>query len=99
LRWQPIAKLLCEFLDAIFGDCLQEMRFEIYEDKNRKWRWKLRFSNRTLVAESALCYENMELCKTGIQLVKEHAKDASIVIIEDNHTIWQDNRDSDSSQN
>jgi uncharacterized protein YegP (UPF0339 family) len=55
----------------------------VKHDKNKKeWRWKLKFRNGTRIADGALGYENMELCKTVIQLVKEHAKDASIIIID-----------------
>lgn len=72
--------------DTIFGDCLQqsEMKFEVYEDKKRKeWMWKLKFRNGVPIANGAYSYKDYEVLQTLIQSIKEHAKDASIIIDRD----------------
>jgi uncharacterized protein YegP (UPF0339 family) len=68
-------------LDTISGDFLQELKFELYEDKSRKeWTWELRFRNGKLIANGAESYKDYEVLRALIQLIKENTEAAPIII-------------------
>lgn len=45
------------------------MRFEIYQDTAKKWRWCLWSANNRIIADSGEGYESEESCRRGISLV------------------------------
>jgi uncharacterized protein YegP (UPF0339 family) len=53
-------------------------RFEVYEDKAGKWRWRL-ISGGDIIADSAQGYASKEGALRGIESVKKHAPGAPVV--------------------
>ena len=45
------------------------MRFEIYRDAARKWRWRLWSANNRMIADSGQGYDSEQSCRHGIALV------------------------------
>ncbi|KAB7513068.1 DUF1508 domain-containing protein [Halosegnis rubeus] len=52
--------------------------FELYEDKEGKYRWRLRHSNGNIIADSGEGYASKQKAKQGIESVRNNAVDASI---------------------
>ena len=52
--------------------------FEVYEDAEGKWRWRLRHDNGNIIADSGEGYASVQKAKQGIESVKSNAPDASI---------------------
>ena len=46
------------------------MRYLIYKDTARQWRWRLTASNNRIIADSGESYHNKADCLHGINLVK-----------------------------
>lgn len=46
------------------------MKFELYEDTNSQWRWRLKAQNGEIIADSAESYHNKADCMNGITLVR-----------------------------
>lgn len=46
------------------------MRFHVYQDHQRQWRWRLYAANNRIVADSGEGYVNKADCLSGVQLVK-----------------------------
>lgn len=46
------------------------MKFIVYLDGNREWRWRLKASNGRIIADSGEGYANYLDCLHGIELVK-----------------------------
>lgn len=44
--------------------------FEVYEDKAKLWRWRLKASNGKIVADSAEAYDNKGNAKRAVSTVK-----------------------------
>ncbi len=45
------------------------MKFELYKDKKKEWRWRLKASNGKIIADSGEGYKNKEDAENGISLV------------------------------
>ena len=46
------------------------MYFEIYQDSQNEWRWRLKASNGRTIADSGEGYSSKQKCADGIALVK-----------------------------
>jgi uncharacterized protein YegP (UPF0339 family) len=46
------------------------MRFELYKDHNKEFRWRLRAANGEVIAVSSESYRRKEDCQHGIELVQ-----------------------------
>lgn len=56
-------------------------KFEVYEDKAGKYRFRLKASNGQVIA-SGQGYSSKDSCIKGIESVKKNAADATIVELE-----------------
>jgi hypothetical protein len=54
-------------------------KFEIYKDTAGKFRWRLKAPNGEIIATSGEGYESKDNCKNGIESVKNHIPNATIV--------------------
>jgi hypothetical protein len=52
--------------------------FELYEDSEGKFRWRLRHSNGNIIADSGEGYATRQKARQGIRSVKENAPDADV---------------------
>ena len=50
--------------------------FQIYLDKSREYRWRLRATNSEIVADSAEGYKDKRDCLRGIEIVKTQSPGA-----------------------
>lgn len=57
------------------------IKFEIYQDKKLKWRWRLRAANSKIIASGCQPYEAEEDCRHGIKLVKGTDEDTPIELV------------------
>lgn len=55
------------------------MKFHLYRDKKREWRWRLKASNGRVIAESGEGYKRKAGALAGIELVRAYASDVEIV--------------------
>lgn len=53
-------------------------KFQLYKDKAKEYRWRLRADNYEIIADSAEGYINKSDCEHGIELVKSLAPDAEV---------------------
>jgi hypothetical protein len=54
------------------------IHFELYKDKAKEYRWRLRAGNNEIIADSGEGYINKSDCEHGIELVKQEAPGAEI---------------------
>lgn len=54
------------------------MKYEMYLDSRKEWRWRLRAANGRIIADSAEGYQNKNDCRNAIELVK-NSKDAPVI--------------------
>ena len=52
--------------------------FEIYEDKEEKWRWRLVHDNGNIIADCGRGYSSKQKCKQGLNSVKSNAPGAPV---------------------
>ncbi len=52
--------------------------FELFEDAEAKWRWRLVHDNGNIVADSGEGYTSKQNAERGIESVKENAADADV---------------------
>jgi len=52
--------------------------FELYEDAEGAYRWRLRHENGNIIADSGEGYASKQKAQQGIHSVQENAPDASI---------------------
>ncbi len=52
--------------------------FEVYQDGQQNWRWRLRHQNGRLIAESGEGYVAKADAMNGIRAVKDDARDAPV---------------------
>lgn len=52
--------------------------FELYQDKENQWRWRLVHRNGNIIADSGEGYASKQKAKQGVTSVKENAPDARI---------------------
>jgi len=55
------------------------MKFIIYRDVIKEYRWRLRAANNKILADSGEGYYNKDDLKSAIQLIKRYAPTAPIV--------------------
>ncbi|SEO20873.1 hypothetical protein SAMN04487948_10193 [Halogranum amylolyticum] len=60
--------------------------FEIYQDREELWRWRLVHVNGNIIADSGEGYASRQKCEQGLQSVKENAFDAEVVRVDDRET-------------
>ena len=53
-------------------------KFEIYQDGQGEYRWRLKANNHETIADSAEGYTGKDSCEHGVKLVKELAADAEV---------------------
>lgn len=53
--------------------------FELFEDKEGKWRWRLVHDNGNIIADSGEGYASKQKCEQGVESVKENAPGAEVV--------------------
>lgn len=46
------------------------MKFELYKDRSKEWRWRLKSSNGRIIATGSEGYVNKADAENGIDLVK-----------------------------
>jgi uncharacterized protein YegP (UPF0339 family) len=56
--------------------------FEVYEDRDGKWRWRLVHDNGNIIADSGEGYASRQKCEQGLASVRENAPDADIVEVQ-----------------
>ncbi len=57
-------------------------KFEMYQDKSEKWRWRLKAGNGETIASSQ-GYASKSGCKNGIESVKKNAPKADVVEVDE----------------
>jgi len=57
---------------------MAQPKFEVYQDKAGKWRWRFRASNSKIIADSGEGYKDKNDCLHGIDLVKKESPNANI---------------------
>jgi hypothetical protein len=55
-------------------------QFEVYKDNARLFRWRLRATNNTVIAESCEGYHNRSDCENEVNLVRSEAPRAKIIL-------------------
>lgn len=53
-------------------------QFQVYEDSQGEYRWRLLADNNQVIATSGEGYKQRADCERGIELVKEHAAEAEV---------------------
>jgi len=52
--------------------------FQIYEDQNNKWRWRLSSDEQKIIGVSRISFPTKEDCLLGVKAVIKQAKDANL---------------------
>jgi uncharacterized protein YegP (UPF0339 family) len=52
--------------------------FELYEDREGQYRWRLRHDNGNIIADSGEGYASKQKARQGIESVRNNAPDAAI---------------------
>jgi uncharacterized protein YegP (UPF0339 family) len=55
-----------------------KLKFEVYEDMRKEYRWRLKATNGQTVAASSDGYKTKESCERAIGLIKSGAKEARV---------------------
>ena len=63
---------------------MNELSFELYEDRAGKWRWRLVHSSGHIVADSGEGYSTKDKARESIELVRFGAEDAEVADIDQN---------------
>lgn len=58
---------------------MSKATFEVYEDREGKWRWRLVHDNGNIIADSGEGYASKQKAEQGIDSVKENAPGAEVV--------------------
>jgi hypothetical protein len=56
--------------------------FEVFEDAEGKYRWRLKHDNGNIIADSGEGYANRTKAKQGIESVKQNAPDADVEAVD-----------------
>lgn len=56
--------------------------FELYQDGDEKWRWRLVHRNGNIIADSGEGYASRQKARQGLESVKENAPDAEVTEVE-----------------
>ena len=59
----------------------RKCHFEIYQDRQRYWRWRLRDTNGKIVADSAESYVRREGAEAGVRNVCSCCQNGEIVYV------------------
>ena len=65
-------------IESIKKNVSTDSHFEMYQDKSKKFRFRLKAANREVIGQSQ-GYASENSCKHGIESVKKNAPDAVIV--------------------
>ena len=57
--------------------------FELYEDAEGQYRWRLRHRNGNIIADGGEGYASRQKARQGIRSVKENAPDADVETVEE----------------
>lgn len=57
---------------------IKKWNFHTYQDKARRWRWRLLSSNDRIVADSGQGYESLSAVRAAAQRIKDNAGSATI---------------------
>ena len=50
------------------------MKLEIYQDRRKEWRWRLRARNGNIMAVASEGYKNFQDCTDAVDSIAEHFK-------------------------
>ena len=53
--------------------------FELFEDREGEWRWRLRHDNGNVIADSGEGYTRKEKAIQGLRSVRRNAPDADVI--------------------
>lgn len=53
--------------------------FELFEDREGQWRWRLRHGNGNVIVDSGEGYTREEEARRGLESVRRNAPDADVV--------------------
>jgi hypothetical protein len=56
--------------------------FEVYEDREGQWRWRLVHDNGNIIADSGEGYASRQKCEQGLRSVKRNASDADVATVD-----------------
>lgn len=72
------AKAVCrKSVDRMINN-LDKQKFEVYEDKSKEYRWRLKASNGQVVAASSGAYATQADCDKAIAVIKKGAPKAEV---------------------
>lgn len=57
--------------------------FELYEDAEDEWRWRLRHENGNIIADSGQGYTSKQKARQGLESVRENASGADVSVPKD----------------
>ena len=57
---------------------MSKATFEVYEDAESKWRWRLVHDNGNILADSGEGYATRQKCHQGLESVRENAPGADV---------------------
>ncbi|MFA9517389.1 HVO_2922 family protein [Halopenitus sp. H-Gu1] len=61
---------------------MSKATFEMYEDREGKWRWRLVHDNGNIIADGGEGYASRQKCEQGLKSVKQNAPDADQVTVD-----------------
>jgi len=61
---------------------MSKATFEVYEDREGKWRWRLVHDNGNIIADSGEGYATRQKCEQGLASVKQNAPDAGVAAVD-----------------
>jgi uncharacterized protein YegP (UPF0339 family) len=61
---------------------MSKATFEVYEDRDGKWRWRLVHDNGNIIADSGEGYASRQKCDQGLTSVRENAPDADVAEVQ-----------------
>ncbi len=62
---------------------MSKATFEVYEDREGKWRWRLVHDNGNIIADGGEGYASRQKCEQGLRSVKANAAAAEIVEVDE----------------
>lgn len=61
----------------------EKVKFEVYEDNAKKFRWKATVKNGNQIAASAKGYDTKDECEKAVKLIQDKAAKAEIIEVKD----------------
>lgn len=65
-------------VERIMKDAAEKLKFETYEDNEKKFRWRLKASNGQIIATSSQGYKAKVDCEHAVDLIKKGAESATV---------------------